>query len=534
LGAESDAICPSCGHRAEAGATECPACGDSQRVLCERCQATIAAFVKVCPECGSERRASRTASPRRRARRIVALLLVLVAAGAIAFVVHRSRRQNAPAPVRLADVARALDGTDFERARSLCERRIDERGEDARTLLSLGRALRALGDHEAALKATERSVELDPSDGIALAELSRMLLRRGEPKRALDLARRAGKLLEHPGPAHLVIGKILARAGAETHEAARRHLGIASESGVADADGHALLAGLILREPGDLLRSKLTAEQRVLTRARAALRPLADAEDAPGELRLLFARLQLALGAPEDALERLRRLRSMRTLPAVDRLVEIECLVMLERTEEARRAALDLAAAGESSDLIRRLAALLRRTEHSDLRADGFLLLAWIEEKEGSPERALDHYHAALRERPDDLTALNNLAGLLAEAGVKDGMAGRLALRATELGPECAQAWDTLGTARMVEGRVAEALTAYRRAADLYAKEIAAKTPAPASLERSAARTALRMALAHHRLGEPERCAELRKQARKLWPAIEKDPVVSDVVAALP
>jgi cytochrome c-type biogenesis protein CcmH/NrfG len=82
--------------------------------------------------------------------------------------------------------------------------------------------------------------------------------------------------------------------------------------------------------------------------------------------------------------------------------------------------------------------------------------------------------------------------------------------------PRIPKVADTLGRARLAEDDPRAALLAYDRARTLYA-----------------ARTELRAALAHHRLGQSDQVLSFRRRARKLWPEIETDESMGSILDEL-
>lgn len=92
--------------------------------------------------------------------------------------------------------------------------------------------------------------------------------------------------------------------------------------------------------------------------------------------------------------------------------------------------------------------------------------LARTEFQKGNYRQAQRHFEAALRERPDDVVLVSDLAqASIALGELRRGEA--LARRALALNPSRGRTWQLLGHALCVQGRIAEAEVAIRRALEI-------------------------------------------------------------------
>jgi Tfp pilus assembly protein PilF len=89
--------------------------------------------------------------------------------------------------------------------------------------------------------------------------------------------------------------------------------------------------------------------------------------------------------------------------------------------------------------------------------AEAQLLLAGLHEREKDRTRATERYRAVIAAAPANVTALNNLAFILAEQRDTTGEAVTLARRAASLAPQSPQVLDTLAWALHQSGDSASA-----------------------------------------------------------------------------
>lgn len=93
----------------------------------------------------------------------------------------------------------------------------------------------------------------------------------------------------------------------------------------------------------------------------------------------------------------------------------------------------------------------------------------------GKADQARESFEQAIRLVPDNPVVLNNLAWVLARQGQSLERAASLARRATQLEPQRASFWDTLGLVEQERGRLPQAAANYYRALKLEPEMASAK-----------------------------------------------------------
>jgi tetratricopeptide (TPR) repeat protein len=162
--------------------------------------------------------------------------------------------------------------------------------------------------------------------------------------------------------------------------------------------------------------------------------------------------------------------------------------LLVVRTPAETDAVLGRAMALESERRFEEAEALYR--EVLEVRPNS--IRAWVDlgnvaAERGRPRDAEGAYRRALAIDPDDRDALNNLAWLLLEEGVRLEEAEGLATRAaTPAGPDRPRAQDTLGRVQLARGRCDDAVRTFQEA--LEAEPLADRTRA--NLQEGAARAA--------------------------------------------
>jgi Tfp pilus assembly protein PilF len=116
---------------------------------------------------------------------------------------------------------------------------------------------------------------------------------------------------------------------------------------------------------------------------------------------------------------------------------------------------------GRLDEARKNLSGMLDRGDNSEAR----LLLAEIEQAKGNPPSSLEHYRRVLAANPNDVTALNNLAFMLAESASGMDEALRLAQRALELAPDSTTVADTMGWVMYRKGLYDSAVRYFEKAA---------------------------------------------------------------------
>ncbi|MEO1766475.1 XrtA/PEP-CTERM system TPR-repeat protein PrsT [Thiobacter aerophilum] len=179
----------------------------------------------------------------------------------------------------------------------------------------------------------------------------------------------------------------------------------------------------------------------------------------PGMPALLEAAAQLEIlaGRPEVALTHARALAGSDQAGVAGLLLEGDALVLMKKPAEATRvfeSALARAPQGETMARLARALWLAGRGEEADRRLDGWLAehprdaaarraRVDIALARGQTALAVRELEALLAQRPQDATALNDLAVLYHEQG--DARALEVAERAYRLAPDAPMVQDTLG-----------------------------------------------------------------------------------------
>jgi len=233
------------------------------------------------------------------------------------------------------------------------------------------------------------------------------------------------------------------------------------------------------RQPGDYLLQAQSAEARGrLTQAREAVaQALTLAPDFPAA-RLADIRLDLREQKAEAARKKMDALKAMAPASPVPDLLATEGqLLLLEKkpseaidlyrqafeaqpsSERAVQLARVQAAAGQSEAAVKTLEAWVERSP-KDYGAR--FVLADSYSKLDQPERAAALYEALLKDAPEDVLALNNLAWLLRKTNPARALA--LANKANAVAPRSPAVLDTLGMLLLDEGKLEPALAALRKA----------------------------------------------------------------------
>ena len=332
----------------------------------------------------------------------------------------------------------------------------------------LGRAYLRQGDLARAGEQFERCVTLDPNYALGWMALAEAHLRQGQFARAAEETR----FLEHRGSILAPVYLIQARA-----ELGRNR----------PAEAERSLAALLRMDPkhrdGRLLMVQAKLATGALNDARRRLESvLADAPEtelqSPGSV-LTIARLELALGEPQRAFERLQRAHAnapqhtgiaAALARAASRLGHHEA-ALEQYTELSRRdpQALEYAL-GVANAL-----ALLKKTgeaaEHykkvqklSATDARPWLNYAALISEAGEWEQAAQAYREALKREPGHPVALNNLADLITRHGSGDlSEALTLAEQAGRIWPDAPEVMDTLAFVYLRKGMATNAAASYRK-----------------------------------------------------------------------
>lgn len=365
----------------------------------------------------------------------------------------------------------------------------------------LAMALVQQGQREEGLQELETAIALDTPERMQL-ELALVLehLRAGEFRQALGAAerlRRRGDI--DPALAHNLIG--LAHIGLRDPDAAEAAFREGLERAPESADLASNLAGLLqLRERADearqILRDALEQHPEHLGLLTRLARLLAVADDPDSALELLLR----AIAANPEALDpRLAAAQLLITARRFDDAAELLEPALAAHGDDVRVIGLAAESArgrgrfGEAAAWYRDAARLapdhrglqvgLAQSLWHDGDRDGALAAfeEWLEHHPDDHRMQLDlanghlvmeheaaaieAYEQVLREAPDTVVALNNLAWLLREMDTARALT--LAERATALAPDQALILDTLGMIQLQAGENAFALENLRRAAGL-------------------------------------------------------------------
>ncbi len=361
--------------------------------------------------------------------------------------------------------------------------------------MNLARLASASGDDARARGHYRSVVEHIPGHAGALVALARMELQARRPREAIGLlthARDANPGIVEPRLA-LVEAYLANGQAAEALQAAQRARELSPRSyttTLALARAH-LAAGnaqLALENARSLTSIRPNSAQAwyelslaareggAAEEARAALeRALAiDPEHDPSILAL--AQLDLAAGQPENSLQRVDQVLERRPGMAQAQLVSARALEALgandralqayERAYEAEPgtvAAVGLARLlhekGRTGDARERLVHWL------EIRPDDAMARAWYGlalDADGEREAAISALERALDSDPNNLLALNNLAGYYQEAG--DGRAMELAERASSIAPDSPYVLDTYGWILVQSGSLEQGIGLLERA----------------------------------------------------------------------
>ncbi len=145
------------------------------------------------------------------------------------------------------------------------------------------------------------------------------------------------------------------------------------------------------------------------------------------------------------------------------------------------------------------------------------------------------HYRRAIKLAPDWALPLVNLAELLRDEATGAEEALSLARRATDLKPDLAEAWDTLGSIYLEQGLHRKAIAAFSRSIELIGKrdpEARDSSMAPMA-RRLLAETLTRKAQAELDLGIPKEARESLRTAKRADPTIEEDQAFQAALSRL-
>lgn len=145
------------------------------------------------------------------------------------------------------------------------------------------------------------------------------------------------------------------------------------------------------------------------------------------------------------------------------------------------------------------------------------------------------HYRQAMKLAPNWALPLVNLAELLRGEATGAEEALSLARRATDLKPDLADAWDTLGSVYTDQGFPRKAAAAFDRAVELMKSQDpdARESSLAPTTRRKLAETLTRKAQAELDLGEPADARESLRLAKQTDPTIEEDQTFQATLSRL-
>lgn len=337
---------------------------------------------------------------------------------------------NADAQLALARTHYALG--DFKRAQQRYLRTLELNPSSTDAALGVAASLRGQGDAAGALKVLAVLVDQQPGWEGARIEYGRTLLALNREDEALQQFREVGKRQDDPTYAYKAMAQNL--IDLDQPERAARYYQQLVALPQADADSHARYSELLLAQ------GKPEEGRQVL---RDGLKRHPDSA-------YLHYRLGSYLASIRQYAEAVTELgRAAELAPR-----NSDVLVALSLAQ-ARQG--DAAAAAETAG---------RLYEMDRARSGSALLYAVRLEAAGKDREAERIYRQVLEREPRNTVALNNLAGLRAEARSFDE-AEALARRAVASAPDNAQVLDTLGWTLFRKGNVTEAATTLAKAAQL-------------------------------------------------------------------
>jgi putative PEP-CTERM system TPR-repeat lipoprotein len=397
-----------------------------------------------------------------------------------------------PAVTFAALTLAALGETNTARAR--LEKLAEAAPKDAGVQVNLARVEARAGRLDAAEAALKRAAELAPSVEVyvGLAELAATRGRDAETVRWLEQARTHDP--KATGPRFLLVRAYLAQNQADAAQKVADEL-IALTPGRPEA--RVLSAGVALARK-DQARALADANEAVKIapdsleawlakgevherggqreEARTAFRrALAVAPQSTAPAAAL-ARLELAAGNPDAALEAARRAQQSPETRLEGMALEGDVMMQLKRPADAAKVYEQLQAARPSTQGVVRLYSARRaagatapeqaladwlRTNPDDVSVRLVLAEHW--QGTGEQARAAGEYEALLERQPNNAIALNNLAWLYSLSN--DARALPTARKAYELAPRVPAIADTLGWILVNNGQVDEGTVLLREAA---------------------------------------------------------------------
>jgi tetratricopeptide (TPR) repeat protein len=406
--------------------------------------------------------------------------------------------------------------------------------------LLLGNILSAQGDAAGLLEACERYLEILPNDPLARFRRAAALLSYGRVDQALPILLKLHD--ETPGNDRVLLALADAYETSEQPEQVLIEARTAANKRPEDASFKYLLGRIQLRlqmfaeaqaslgaaldlDPdllpaADALVETLIAAGRA-KEAPAAMRDLLKRTTHRGEIRYFLGRSLLAAD-PRSPLG-VKELRAALAEGIDSRSYRLWCTVMLLRVFTRDGQFPDARTIGEEfSSWIRNQRDLGPGWPLAPAVAEAHFLTGLTLHALGERLPAEFHYRRSMELAPTWAHPLNNLAELLRleETGREEAYA--LARRATDLAPDFAEAWDTLGAILANRGKLRNAVTAFTRAIELLDTRTADQRDSSAAPEAGQliALIFVRQAMAQIDLGSSEAARDSLRRATEYNPKV--------------
>ncbi len=334
---------------------------------------------------------------------------------------------------------------------------------DVEFLILMSRLETRAGRPKESLEQLETAVRANPNSKLALVTVARVYIRSGEPRKAAELLlaeiQKIGAdsaMLEVLGGAQLAMGQPDLAIGTFRMLVQQQRESAQARQFLADA-----------YEAAGLIDGALAETEQALWLSNNA-----------AHVRFQYARLQTRAGRPDIAGETLAELR--KTHPDDPGLIDLEGSIALaaRRPDDAVKAYQRLFAAYPASVNLLKLS---RARQEAGRPAEGLgdveawlakspndllarVMLADLHLSLQQFDKAVPHYLDVVRQVPDNVPALNNLAWALAKAG-RPVEAVEHARKAASLAPDNASVLDTFGLVLTQAGRAREAIDNLRVAA---------------------------------------------------------------------
>jgi tetratricopeptide (TPR) repeat protein len=151
------------------------------------------------------------------------------------------------------------------------------------------------------------------------------------------------------------------------------------------------------------------------------------------------------------------------------------------------------------------------------MQAQAESALGMLEAKAGNPSAGIPHYRKALDADPNNVTALNNLAYLLADGTDRIDEALQYAQKAKELDPDASAVEDTIGWAFYRKGLFDSAVTHLRNA----------------SVKEPIAVFKYHLAMAYLKAGDRPHGRQALDEARRMNPSLPEAGAAAQLMASL-